>query len=446
MPYSVIQRNKRLGEPHFNNRWFQPAEKRKNMKIKKYIFALSCFFALSANASEIHETIDFADYINLVGQSNLGFLAERFNVKIAEAEAISQRVFIDPEFSVSVFDETDIGRGFELELEQVFELGGKRRSRIRLAKSEAEMASILLAGSLADLQAEAATAFLESQRQKQLLELRQDSYEAMKQLYQFDSVRHRLGEISEVELLQSRLETAMLLNEVFEQEAELKSSLAELNELAGRNPLQLLMPRGTLSKPIARDYNLGFLLEYALDDHVDLDVVMQQKRITRDELRLTRAERAIDLGVNVGYEFNTAPIRPVEPFNSVRAGVTVPLRFSNINRGALRASQYAVEQAEMEYTAAGLQIKRDISQAFFVYEGLKRQVAQFETGGMLDVARRIFDGVLFSYRNGEARLLEVLMAQRDYNEIRENYIDTLFEFAAAVVELNRRSGIWEVEF
>ena len=436
-----------MNKKNFNFGYLRKVKKNSRFRA----FVLSCLIIITANAQQqntsvIHETIDFAEYINLVAQSNLGLLAEKFNVKIAEAEAISQRVFIDPEFSVNIFDETDIGRGFELELEQVFELGGKRRSRMRLARSEAEMAEILLQGAFADLQAEAAVAFLEAQRQKLLLELRQDSYEAMKQLYQFDSVRHRLGEISEVELLQSRLETAMLLNEVFEQEAELKSSLAELNELAGRNPLQLLMPSGTLSKPIARDYNLGFLLEYALDDHVDLIVVMQQKRITRDELRLTRAERAIDLGVNIGYEFNTAPIRPVEPFNSVRAGVTVPLRFSNANRGALRASQYAVEQAEMEYIAAGLQIQREISQAFFAYESLKRQVAQFETGGMLDIARRIFDGVMFSYRNGEARLLEVLMAQRDYNEVRESYINTLFEYAAAAVELNRRSGIWEVEF
>ena len=425
-------------------------------------FAFSCFFALSCflptanaqqqNNSTIHETIDFVEYINLVGQSNLGFLAEKFNVRIAEAEAISQRIFPDPEFSVNVFDNSDrrmlLGRGLELELEQTIELGGKRRSRMRLAKSETEMAEILLRGAFADLQAEAAVAFLESQRQKLLLELRQNSYEAMSQLYQFDAVRHRLGEISEVELLQTRLETAMLQNEIFEQEAELKSSLAELNELAGRNPLQLLMPSGTLSKPVERNYVLGFLLEFALDDHVDLVVVMQQKRITRDQLRLTRAERVIDLGVNVGYEFHTEAFNeeaPTPQFSAFRAGVTIPLRFSNVNRGALHASQHAVEQAEMEYAAAELQIKREISQAFFVYESRKRQVAQFESG-MLDIARRIFDGVMFSYRNGEARLLEVLMAQRDYNEVRENYIDALFAYASAVVDLNRRSGMWEVEF
>jgi hypothetical protein len=28
----------------------------------------------------------------------------------------------------------------------------------------------------------------------------------------------------------------------------------------------------------------------------------------------------------------------------------------------------------------------------------------------------------------------------------EEYIETLFEYAAAVVELNRVSGMWEVEF
>jgi cobalt-zinc-cadmium efflux system outer membrane protein len=430
--------------------------------MKKIILFVYLFGTLTINAysrdearlvsttttTNIYETIDFARYINLVGQNNLGFIAEKLEVDIADALVRAERVFPDPELTATFYDNDAgsvlFGRGLELELGYDLEVSGQRRSRIRLAKSEAEMARILLDAVLADLRADAAIAFLESQKQIRMLNLMQESYNAMRQIHKFDSLRFVLGEIPEIEFLQTRLETAMIRNQVFEQEAEVKSAMAALNEMAGRDPLSLLMPATPLSRPTPRDYILGDLLIYALDDHVDLAVVMQEKQITRDALRLVRAERGLELGLNLAYELREGN-GDWMGFNSVAVGVTIPLRFSNFNKGNLRAAQFAVEQAEIGYKAMELEVKRDISQVFFMYEGLQRQVSQFETG-MLDDARRIFEGEVFSYNNGETSLLEVLIARRTYNEVSEEYITALFEYASSVVELNRVSGMWEVEF
>ena len=170
--------------------------------------------------------------------------------------------------------------------------------------------------------------------------------------------------------------------------------------------------------------------------------------ISANRLKLTKAERAIDLGLNVGYDVNAEArneIAPVPPFKAVRAGVSVPLRFSNINRGTVKASQYALEQSEVEYQAIELQIQKEVSQAFFYYEGVQKQLSQYHLT-ILDDARNIYEAILFKYRSGETNLLEVLVAQRTYNEIRENYVETLFDHASGIVELNRKSGLWEVEF
>ena len=394
------------------------------------------------------ETITFEQFLHTVGQNNLGFIAETFEVSIAEAEARAERVFADPELTATFFENDYgsvlFGRGLELELEWELEISGQRRSRIRLAKSEAEMARILLDATFADLRAEAAVAFLEAQKQIRLLELMQENYEAMRDLHRFDSLRFALGEISEIEFLQTRLETRQLRNEVFAQIAEVQSAMAEMNEMAGRDPLLLLKPATPLTLPRRNEFILGDLLVYALDDHVDLAVVMQEKQITRDELRLVRAERGLELGLSLAYEMREES-GEWGGFHSVSFGVTIPLRFSNINRGALVAAQLAVEQAEIEYRAMELEIKREISQAFFEYQSLKRQVEQFRSG-MLDDARRIFEGELFAYRNGETSLLYVRVARQDYNEVMEYYIEALFEYAAAVVELNRVAGMWEVVF
>ena len=408
--------------------------------------------AMNRVASENYETIGFTHYLNLVGQNNLGYIAEKFKVKIAEANSISQKVFPDPELTISGFDNNDrnlqLGRGLGFDLGYSLELGGKRRSRIRLAKSEEEMAKILLEGSFRELRADASILFLESLKQKGLLEVKRKSYNAMKQLYEYDSLRYKSGEINETDMRQTKLEAAALLNEVYRQETELKSSLAELCELAGRTPDTLLMPVEVLQASYLRTYNLKDLQVAALENRTDLSVAMKQKEISVNQLKLTKAERAIDLGLNVGYDINAEArneIAPVPAFNAVRAGITVPIRFSNFNRGAVKASQYSVEQSEIEYAAVELQIQKEVSKAFFYYEGVQKQLIQFNLS-ILDDAQKVYDAILYKYRSGETNLLEVLVAQSNYNSIRESYVEALFDYASSIVEINRKCGIWDLEF
>lgn len=76
---------------------------------------------------------------------------------------------------------------------------------------------------------------------------------------------------------------------------------------------------------------------------------------------------------------------------------------------------------------------------------MRRQLFSFNDG-ILEEAKSILNGRIYSYKRGENSLLEVLDAQRTYNEIQQNYHDTLFRTAAALVELERAAGIWDISF
>ena len=431
-------------------------ERVRKMSLSVCLIAASLFSAQTIKAQSnvnwltngVYEEITFAEYLQLVVQNNLGFLAAQFDVSIAEAEARAERVFHDPELTIT-FYENDygavlFGRGIELELEWEVELGGERRSRIRLAQSEAQMQRILLDAALAELRAEAATAFLEAQKQLRMLELRQSMLDTMREVHRHDSISFALGEIPEMEFLQTRLEVRMLRNELIEQEAEVRMAMAALNEMASRDPRGLLRPATPLSRPIQRDFTLVELFDIALDDNVDLAVVMQEKQITRNELRLARAERIPNIGLSLVYEIREAS-GDWGTFHAVAFGVTIPLMFSNANRGGLRAAQLAVEQAEIEYRATIIEVKSEIAQAFFEFEALQNRVNNYEDG-MLDDAQRIVDAALTHRRRGDLRLIEVLDAIETLNELLESYIETLFEYGTSAVELQRVSGIWEIDF
>ena len=53
-------------------------------------------------------------------------------------------------------------------------------------------------------------------------------------------------------------------------------------------------------------------------------------------------------------------------------------------------------------------------------------------------------GKIYSYDRGETSLLEVLNAQRTYDEVRTLYIETLYNSAASLVELETSAGIWDI--
>ena len=90
-------------------------------------------------------------------------------------------------------------------------------------------------------------------------------------------------------------------------------------------------------------------------------------------------------------------------------------------------------------------MQTDISQAYFRYESLGRQVEEYKSG-LLNEAHTLLEGMTFRYKRGEINILELLEAQRTYNEIREQYLETMKEYAISLVFLQKSAGMWDVGF
>lgn len=84
-------------------------------------------------------------------------------------------------------------------------------------------------------------------------------------------------------------------------------------------------------------------------------------------------------------------------------------------------------------------------QAYWSYELCSKQVEQYDNG-LLRQAAEVMEGKNYSYQRGEVSLLEVLDAQRTYDEVQAQYIETLFNYSVALVELERAVGLWDITF
>lgn len=396
--------------------------------------------------------LDYATYINLVGKNNIAYSAEKFNVSIAEAEIETAKIFPDPELAFGWLDNgqrrMNMGYGFNSELTWTLELGGKRKARIDLARNEAKLTSFLLEDYFRNLRADATLAFLTGMQHRLLLDVQHNSYLQIKQLAASDSIRYKLGTISQVDARQSKLEAGTMLNEVYAAQSDWETSLMNLSLLLGEIQTDTLVyPKGNF-KGFERNFSLQQLLVEAQNNRADLKAALQNKNVSKSTLSLAKANRAIDLGLTLGME-NVSYVRnaiaPTPSTSTINAGISIPLKFSNNKPGELKAAQYGMLQTEFEYKQAELEIHTEVRQAYSGYLAAQKQVKQFNSG-LLDEAKSILDGKIYSYQRGETSLLEVLDAQRTYNEVQQNYYQVLYNHAAALVELERAAGIWDVNF
>lgn len=386
---------------------------------------------------ETNQTISFSEFLNLVGKNNLAFLAEKCNVDIAEAEVIAQKILPDPDLEFEAADKT-----FKLELSYNLELGNKRGARVNLAKSQAEREKLALEFYYQELRAEATDLFLDAIQQKELLEVKKSSYDYMLQLSKSDSIRFSLGEITETDARQSKLEAVTLLNDLFEQEAVYKSSLVSLNQLMGKSSDILKIPSGKWDK-LNREYRLSELVSEGLTNRVDLLTAHKNVEVLINQRKLVQAERKMDIGLSINYERDWHGFLPTR--RSYTAGVTIPLKFSNLNKGAVKAAEFNVKQSKIQQQSTELQVQSEISQAFFYFEAAKKKVKQYQSG-LLDESRKVLDGMLYKYKRGETSIMEVLIAERTYNEVHEQYLETMKGYVSSLVNLQKTCGIWDIEF
>ena len=314
---------------------------------------------------KLGQSISFEEYLNRVAKKNLSYLAEKLNVSIADAEVIARKIFPDPELEFEAGNET-----FSLGVSYSLEMGNKRGARIKLARTQAELEKLVLQQGFQNLRAETADLFLEAILQRELLEVQKSSYEYMYQLSQSDSLRYVSGEITENDVRQSKLETVTLLNTVYSQEAAYHSALVLLNKHMGMSADTLHIPLGNWEE-LSRDFALSDLVKAGLDNRIDLLVAQKSTEVTTREYKLTRAERRPDIGVSVSYERNWNGFLP--PSRSATAGVSVPLTFSNINKGAVKAAKFRIAQSEIMERDMELQIQAEITQAWFNYEAEKKK-------------------------------------------------------------------------
>ena len=391
------------------------------------------------------QSMTYDQYIRTVAEKNVSYLAEKYNVDIAQANLQAAKVFNDPELSVDYGNNQDwymyMGQSWEFGLSYDLDLAGVRRARIRTARNEKEITEASVIAYLSNLRFEAAQAWAEAWRLKQSCDVLQANVRDMQQIAESDSIRLSVGDIGRTDATQSKLEAQALEGELIALQAEYKNALMALSLLCGGEPITAMaddeLPQKTLS------YSEEELFRVAENNRADLKAAELSHTLSVNNLRLVKASRAMEMSLSLGYSYNSEvrnEIAPAPKFNGLSVGIAIPLKFSSLNRGERRAAEHQVTQSQKYYEASLLQIRTEAAQALNAYEAAKVVLQKYNSNMMTD-ARQIVESRKIGYQKGDTSLIELLAAQQTYRDVMQAYIDACSNHFVCYAQLENALGL-----
>ncbi len=296
-------------------------------------------------------------------------------------------------------------------INQLFEIGGKRRSRKASAQAGFEGAKAQLFDARRTLDVAVAKAYVAAAQAEEDVRVLLQSAGTLREEARIAAVRLRAGEISSSD--KSQIEIAA---EQFELNAQSANAAAAQARIALEVLLGVSHPTG--------DCQLSDRLETLCVATTPVntnsagtwrpDVIAADAALRKAEadLRLQKANRIPDPTVLAQFEH-----QPPDNPNSVGFGVSFPVPLWNRNRGNILAAEAAREQARLAFEKAQAEAVADIAVSRLAYEDAVKRWRSYRDS-IQPKSEQVRQTMAYAYKKGGASLLDLLVAERNDNDIR----------------------------
>jgi len=379
---------------------------------------------------------------NTAFQNNWDLLASKSDVDLATAQRIISKEFPNPVLSLGTSKiDTDrssatyLGNSFWdrsydtiAAVSQLFEIGGKRGSRQASAKAGFKAAEARFADARRILNQGIAKAYVQVLLSVANEEILRQSADSLRKEADIAARRLKAGDISVAD--KSQIEIAS-------QRLELDARAAAAASISARVTLDVLMgvrePKGNWA-PADTLEQLAQVELPAPENAKDLprpDLIAAEAVAQKAEadLRFQKAMRIPDPTVSVQYEHE-----PPEQPNTVGVAVSIPIPVWNRNHGAIKAAEAQREQARLAVEKTRAQVVADLVSAQAEYRAASERLKTHREE-IVPKSASVVQTVTFAYQNGGASLLDLLVAQRNDNEIRLAAAQVAADTAVAVANL-----------
>jgi len=379
--------------------------------------------------------------------NNLELAAEKLNVGVAEAREITAGLRPNPVLTVSgqtlnllgstYSPDTPLGPNqMNIHSDFPIERGGKRQERVALAKQEKSLVELGVREVMRQVIASVQSGFVDVQHAKEGLKLAQENLKSLEGVVAVNEARVKSGDLAVVELDRSRVAALQYSAAVQRAQLQLDQAKTELQRAMGR---RVKSPDFDVAGEIRRDVLTETpeeITRLALVRRPDYLSSRQSQARSRADLRLQLANGKVDYVV--GTEFTHQAAWGVSG-NSVGVYFSMPLRVFNKNQGEIARAQREITLAAARAKSLEASIETEVEQAYRNYTVWKQLLTGIESE-MLGKARSVRNITEYSYRRGEASLVEFLDAQRAFNDATQTFNEARANYARSLYLIDAVSG------
>jgi cobalt-zinc-cadmium efflux system outer membrane protein len=391
-------------------------------------------FLVSAQAISIKDAV--AEAI----QNNPGLRAERMGIAVAEAARITAGLRPNPVASYSADHLDALGTGFNennsagppelaLRVDFPWERGHKRELRLDSAGYQSRIARAKLEDSIRKLTLEVTLACVDVMEAKAKLALANDNLHSLDGIVTLNQRRVSAGATAPVELTRSRVAMLQFRGSVRTAELQLATARIKLQTLLGRAPGGTGLDLAGDMKPALppQGPELSRIQELALSARPDLRAIQLDQARSQADLRLQLAQGKVD------YTFG-AEYRRQQGINgrgnSLGFFFSAPIPVFSRNQGEIARVRAEQEQLRKSFDAVRAQVSSEVLSAYQEYESTRALMAEIERD-LLSPSAEARDTTAYVYKAGASSLIDVLDAQRAFNETMSTYYGAQADYLRA---------------
>jgi cobalt-zinc-cadmium efflux system outer membrane protein len=376
-------------------------------------------------------------------ECNWDLLAAAAGVDVATGLKLFAHEFPNPTLAVSTTkinvddhpNSTPAGNGFwdrsydtVFAVNQLFEIGGKRKNRQRSAQAGFEAAKAQFYDAKRTLDLGVAKAYIAAALAEENVRVLQQSAATLREEARLAAVRLSAGEISAADKNQI---------EITAERFELDARSAESASAQARVALEVLLGVPRPNGDCVLEDRLETLVAAPTPQQTNStgqlrpDVLAAEAawRKADADARFQKSERIPDPTVLAQYEHE-----PPDAPNTVGFGVSLPLPLWNHNRGNILAAEAAREQARLAYEKTRAQAVADIATALLSYDDAAGRWKNFRDS-IRPKSQEVRKTKSYAYQKGGASLLDMLVAERDDNDVRLAAMQAASDTAVALATL-----------
>lgn len=233
-----------------------------------------------------------------------------------------------------------------------------------------------------------------------------------------------VGQADAPDILQTEVEAEQAKLDFTRAQREFIQSFNALAAISGQPDLPLTFVDGDLEHP--PEINVEDWLQIAVQQSPSIKRALQEAKRAEAALSRDKHEAIPDLSLTAGVqqnrEINPESMRPIGVQGFATASVQIPL--FNRNQGNVEASKSELERAKQEVERVKLNLARSAQPLLQQYATERLEVERYRTQ-MIPRAQRAYELYLQKYRNMAAAYPEVIISQRTFFQLQENYVRAL---------------------